>query len=258
VSHVSLVSSTRSEWIKFRSVPSTLYSIATMVILSVGLGALVDFGVGHHYQRHAASYEGPVATSFYALFLTQFVVGVVGALFITNEYTSTSIRSSLAAVPRRTLFVVSKLVVLFASLLVIAEVISFTCFSLGQIILYAGSAPTVGIGDPGVLRAVIMAGLYLVLLGGLGFGLGLIFRRTTFVIVVLVVVLYILPFIALILPSSWGDPIKPYLPSQLGTGMFSTNQAANSFPPYGSALLLLAYVVGLILFGIYLMNQKDA
>jgi ABC-2 type transport system permease protein len=98
---------------------------------------------------------------------------VIGALFITSEYSSGSIRSSLAAVPDRTQLAIAKLVVLFLSLLVVCEVACFITFQLGQTI-FSGVVPTASLSSGVVLRSVILAGVYLTLLSLLGYSLGLI------------------------------------------------------------------------------------
>lgn len=261
MSGVSLRSSARSEWIKFRTVPSTLYSMIAMLSLTVGLGALITWAISNHFHKLSPpgriSFD-PFASSLGGIFFAQFVVGVVGAMFITNEYSNSSIRTTLMAVPRRTLLVLSKVVVMVISILVVAEVAVFACFIIGQPILRGGGAPTLAFGSPGVIHGLVFAGLYITLLGMLGFALGLIVRRTPAAISLFVVIVLVVPILVAILPSDWSGPIQRFLPNQLGLGMMSVNQASGTYPPLGCALLLFAYVVGLTAVGTYLMNVRDA
>ena len=255
---ISLRSSTRSEWIKFRSVPSTLYSVIAMFVLTLGLGALINLGISHDYQSHSEKIFDPLATSLFGTFFAQFVVGVIGALIVTNEYTSGSIRNSLAAVPRRVLLIASKLVVLVVVLIAISEIIVFLAFFIGQAILKTGRAPTFTIGSTGVLRGVVLAGVYLVLLGAMGFAFGLLLRKTTAAIVVFVVVQLVVPGLLFLLPTRWGQPILRYMPNELGVGMMTANHAPGTFAPVECTLLLLVYVVALLAIGTALMNSRDA
>lgn len=261
MSGVSLRSSARAEWIKFRTVPSTLYSMVAMLTLTIGLGALITWAISNHFHKLSPPARltfDPFASSLGGIFFAQFVVGVVGAMFITNEYSSSSIRTTLIAVPRRTLLVCSKILVMVVSILVVAEVTVFVCFLVGQPILRGGGAPTLTLGSPGVIHGVVFAGLYITLLGALGFALGLIVRRTPAAISLFVVIVLVVPILVAVLPSDWSGPIARYLPNELGIGMMSLNQASGHYPPLGCALLLLGYVAGLTAVGVYLFNVRDA
>jgi hypothetical protein len=260
MSTVTLISSARAEWIKFRSVRSTMYGLITFFVLTIGLGALIDFAVENRYSHFSPERRlafDPVAVSLAGFFFAQFVVGVIGALYITNEYTTSSIRVTLTAVPRRTLLVLSKVAVMVPSLLICSSLISFLAFEIGQVELHS-TGRSVTLADPGVLRAVFLGGVYITLLGVLGFGLGLILRKTAAAIVVFVVVLLIVPILADVLPSDIGGPIMRFLPSELGRGMYSVNQASGVYPAWGCFFILLAYVTAVVAFGTYLLNMRDA
>lgn len=261
MSGISLRSSAKAEWIKFRSVPSTKWCVGVTVVVTVGLGALITWAIGSHYHQlnieQRSSFD-PFSASLAGIFFAQFAVGVLGSMFITAEYTTGAIRSTLAAVPRRTLLVVSKVLVMVGALVVLSECAVFISFPIGQSILSSDGAPSLTLGSPGVLRALVFAGLYLTLLGGLGFGLGLVLRRTAWTIFIFVVILLIAPIIVGFLPSDWSEPIQRFLPNQQGIGMMSVNQATGQYPPLGCALLLLAYVAALIAVGTVLLHRRDA
>ena len=90
---------------------------------------------------------------------------------MTSEYSSGMIRATLAAVPRRPLLLAAKAAVFGAVALVVGEAASFISFFAGGAALRHGiSAPA--LGQPGVLRAVLLAGTSFCLVGLLGLGLG--------------------------------------------------------------------------------------
>jgi ABC-type transport system involved in multi-copper enzyme maturation permease subunit len=253
--HVSLRSSVISEWIKFRSVRSTMYSLATMFVLSLGIGTLIDWGGAH--ERHGGDALNPLTRSLAGHFFAQFVVGVIGAMIITSEYSTGSIRNSLAAVPRRTLLVFSKIIVLVGVLIVTSEILSFAMFGIGQAI-FKGHIASISLSTPGALRGVLLCGVLLTLLCLMGFSFGLILRRTPAAITLFVVVILIIQILVAFLPHNWGNPISRYLPSTLGEGMLSINQDPGTFAPYGCALILAGYVAALIAIGVYQFNRRDA
>ena len=95
---------------------------------------------------------------------------------MTGEYGSGTIRSSLAATPRRTVFFAAKVIVFGAVALVVGVAMSFLSFFVGQAVL-AGAAPTATLNDPGVLRVLFESAGFLALLALFAVGLGAIVRH---------------------------------------------------------------------------------
>jgi hypothetical protein len=89
-----------------------------------------------------------------------------------------------------------------------------------------------------VLRAVIMAGLYLVLASLLAFSLGLIIRHTAGTIGAYVTILPGGSLSTFALPSNWQHAIDRYLPLNMGTAMESSITPANSFTPWAATGVL--------------------
>ena len=78
-----------------------------------------------------------MSTSLIGIVFAQFAVGIIGALFVTSEYSAGSIRTTLAAVPRRVELAFGKLIVLLVSMLIVSEVAAFAAFVMGQAIFSA-------------------------------------------------------------------------------------------------------------------------
>ncbi len=256
---VSLWSIVRSEWIKFRTVRSTIVGVAVTFVLTLGLGALVTVLTRVHWNvvtpLQRATFD-PVSTSLVGILFAQFAVGVIGSLFVTSEFSTGSIRTTLTAVPRRYELATGKLIVLVASMFVVGEVASFATFSMGQAI-FSGVVPTASLSNSSVLRAVFFAGLYLTLLSVLAFSLGLILRQSAACISVFVSVLLIIPIIALFLPTSWQNDMQRFFPSEMGHAMISTASVPNDFGATTSLLVLAAYVVVLFAVGASVFNRRD-
>lgn len=259
-SDVSVLSATKSEWIKFRSVRSTILGIIVTFLLTIGLGALIAVAVRGHYAQmnplRKLTFD-PVSTSLGGTLFAQFAVGVIGALFITSEYSSGSIRSTLTAVPHRTQVAVAKLIVLFVSLIIVCEVACFISFELGQAI-FSGVVPTASLTSGTALRSVIFAGIYLTLLSILGYSLGLILRYSAACISVFTSLLLILPIILFLLPQSWQNHAAKYEPSQLGQAMMSPTTAVNSFRSWSALFVLILYVGVTFGVGVILLHRRDA
>src|SRR5665213_155334 len=100
--NVTLGSVVRSEWLKFRTVRSSVTGVIVTFVLTIGLGALVTSLLRAHWSTTSPAREltfDPVMTSLVGVAFAQFAMGVIGSLFVTSEYSSGSIRTTLTAVP---------------------------------------------------------------------------------------------------------------------------------------------------------------
>jgi ABC-type transport system involved in multi-copper enzyme maturation permease subunit len=256
----NLVDVTRSEWIKFRSVRSSVTGVVVFFVLTLGLGGLISWAVRSHWNQTPSAHQltfDPVATSLAGILFAQFAVGVIGVLFITSEYSSGSIRTTLSAVSNRIRLITAKTVVLVVSLIVVSEVVCFATFLLGQSI-YKGVVPTASLGTADVLRSVLFAGVYLTLLTVAGFSLGLIVRQSAACISIFVSILLIVPIIFAFLPQSWQNSYTKYLPSELGRSMMSPFPAAYHLGAWNALIVLLIYVIVLFGVGLTMMVRRDA
>jgi ABC-2 type transport system permease protein len=256
----TLMASTKAEWIKFRTVRSSIMGVIVTVLLIIGLGVLIALVTRSHWAQISAVRQAtfdPVSNSLVGIFFGQFAIGVIGALFITSEYTSGSIRTTLTAVPNRLRLITSKLIVLAVSMLVVGEIVCFAAFLIGQRIFF-GVVPTASLDNGAVLRSVLLAGVYLTLLAILGFALGMIFRQSAASISVFVTVLLIVPIIGIFLPQSWQNDFMRFEPSTLGESMQSPTVASNTFGAWSATIILVLYVAVLLTFAFSLFQRRDA
>lgn len=162
-----------AEWLKLRSVRSTYLTLLIAVVGAVGIGLFA----AARAKTDSRGYFDAVETSMSGVVIAQLAFGVLGALAITPEYTTGMIRTTFAAVPRRRLVLAAKAAVAGLVALVVGEAIAFGAFFGGQAELSSVHL-NVGLGDPGVLRAVLGAGFYLFVMALVGLCLGTIIRHT--------------------------------------------------------------------------------
>lgn len=256
----TLMSAAKSEWIKFRTVRSTIVGMLVFIVLTIGLGVLITSLIRANWHTVNLAQKltfDPVSTSLGGLFFGQFAVGVIGSLFITTEYTSGAIRTSLTAVPNRVRLALAKLVVLVISLLVVSEIICLAAFLIGMQI-FSGVVPTDSLSSGPVLRSVLLAGVYLALLAVFGFALGLILRQSVACISVFVSLLLIVPIIVFLLPQSLQNSIQRFEPSSLGSSMMSVVPKSEMFGAWAACGVLVIYVVVLTGIGVALFQRRDA
>jgi ABC-2 type transport system permease protein len=177
--HYQLGDVVRSEWTKFSSLRSSRWTLIVFAVTGVGLGILVSALTGAHWPAASAetrAHWDPTNNTLAGLIPGYLVIPVLGVLMMTSEYSSGSIRSTFAAVPRRRLVLAAKAIVFAGSTLVVVEAVSFVAFFLGQQVM--GTAPHASLDQPGVLRALVLSSAFLVLMGLFGLGLGAIIRRS--------------------------------------------------------------------------------
>jgi ABC-2 type transport system permease protein len=244
----------RGELTKVASLRSTFWTLLVTVVGTLGVTILAVHGATH---RSPTWYQGfdPTNQSLTGLALATLAIGVLGALAATGEYGTGTIRSSLAAAPRRGLFLAGKVAVVGVIALLVGELLTFSSFTVGQGILSAGGAPSASLGQPGVLRAVVLSGAAIALLGLLGLGLGVIVRHTAGAIGSYVGVTFLLPLLIQPLP---GNPTR-FTPVGILANSVSTvvHQSDQASPWLGLALLVL-YSAVVLSIGAALIIRRDA
>lgn len=249
-----------SEWTKFRSVRSTYWTYLVAIVLGIGLSALVSAISANHYHTDLTIRIGwnPVQRSLRpGWFLAQLAFSVLGVMTVSSEYSTGMIRTSLAAVPRRTRMILAKLLVFGVTALIIGEVIGFVAFSLGQALIH-GEAPSASLGQHDVLRVVIGTGLYLLLMGLLGSALAILVRQAAAGIALVVGILFILPGIAEALPTSWAQPIEKYWPTNAGQQLMSTHRDPHTLTAWLGYGEFALFVLVVTVVAVVLLERRDA
>ncbi|WP_250004846.1 ABC transporter permease [Actinoplanes sp. M2I2] len=239
-----------AEWTKFSSLRSTWITTGISVVLLIAFGVIASASfTGDNLSAVDLALSGST--------LAALAVGVLGALLGAGEYTTGMIRATLAAVPRRLPVLWSKSLVAGAAALVTMTAGAFAAFALGSAVLNDGVG-SVGLGDSGVLRALLGAGLYLGLVAVLGVALGMLVRSSAGAIAILAGALLIVPGLAALLPDSVSEAITPYLPSNAGSAVMALTQGENTLAPWTGLAVFAGYVVVCLAATAYRLKKTDA
>jgi ABC-2 type transport system permease protein len=118
---------------------------------------------------------------------------------------------------------------------------------------------SVGLGAPGVARAVIGSALYLAVAGLLGLALGTLLRSTAGGISALFGVLFALPIVAGFLPGSLSDQVSKFLPGGAGQAITTVHpDPATSLSPWTGLGVFCAYAAVLLAISAVRMRRGDA
>lgn len=258
--HYTMRGLVRSEWTKLRTVRSTLWTLGVTVVIGIGVSIIATAETRAHWSTMSPGSRlgfDPISTSLAGVFFSQLTIGVLGVLAMSAEYGTGTIRATLAAAPRRPLVLAAKAAVFGAVALVVAEIVAFVSFFLGQALL-TSPATHATLSTPGALRAVFGTGCYLCVIGLIGLGLATIVRHTAGAISAFVGILLVLPIIVAVLPSSLNNAISRYLPDQIGATMISRVPGNDVFSPWVGFLVLCGYAVAIFAIGGALFVRRDA
>ncbi|MGA4538841.1 ABC transporter permease [Uniformispora flossi] len=181
-----------SECAKLVSVRSTYLTLALAFGLGITLGVTETSSIAAHWPTTTAAERAafdPVGASLDGYEFGLLAFGVLGVLSVSGEYGTGQITATLTAVPRRGTVFAAKAAVVGGLSLALGELAAFTSFFLGQWRLSAAGLD-VTLGDPGVLRAVVCAGIYLCVVAIVGFGLGAVVRHTAGAVAGLFILMY--------------------------------------------------------------------
>ena len=259
----------KSEWIKLRTLRSTVWTLAATVIVMVGVVALFclmitaggNGGGGHGSGERP---NGIIAFSIAAT-LASLAVAVLGVLVISGEYSTGMIRSTLAAVPRRLPALWAKGVVLAASIFLVSTVA--VGISLGVMAPWlSGKGLAPDLGDSETVRILVGTALYLTAIALLAFAIGALLRHSAGALATVLGLLTVIPTTFAMIPWRPLQLISPFLPGNAGsmilvpaqTGTVSPDAVGAVLGPWQGFGVLLVWVAVLLTVAAVLLRRRDA
>lgn len=257
VHDVTLPRVIRSEWIKFRSVRSTIVTLALTAAAVIAFGVLVSMlSDGAAIAADGEEVYDPAGNSLFGATLAQLVLGILGALIITSEYSTGLIRTTLTAVPRRLPMLWAKVIVVTAAAFVTMVASLLAAFFVGQAV-YSGGGPSASLFDSGVPRALLGAALFPTTIAVMGVAFGALMRHTATAIGTLVAIMFIVPVLFETLGGVWADATK-YLPSEAGEAMITVVKGSGEISPAAGLLVLVGWVAVLLTGATIALKHRDA
>lgn len=261
--HVNFARVLRSEWIKFTSLRSTIWTIAVTLVLMVGFSLLMAWGMS--FASEAPEGQGPpvaegsvmgASAVVISYGIAQIVVAVWGVLVISGEYSTGQIRSTLTAVPTR-------LPVLAAKALLMA-VASFIVGALGVALSVLATAPilssndmAIDLADSATLEMLLGVPLYLTGITLFALGIGALVRHSAGGIAVVLGLIIVLPILTTI-PLDFIETIAPYFPSAAGERIVMGEMDGAVLTPWQGFGVFMIYVVAALAAAGVLLRRRDA
>ncbi len=255
---VTQVRVVRAEWTKLRALRSTKWCALSTVVLIIGLGAAIaDSGTPYHISASNSAATG-VSAALLGVLFAQLVIGVVGVLAFSGEYGTGMIRGTLAVVPARLPVLWAKLIVLAGLVLPVSLLCAVADFFTASAINSARGGSAFSLTDPGVLREVAGASLYLTIVAVIGLALGALLRKTAAGLAVFAAVFFVIPIVVQALPHKITG-FAPYLPSNAGGPLWGNPiTSPHALSPWTGFAVLCGYAIVLTALAAWRLRRRDA
>lgn len=242
-----------SEWIKFVSLRSTIWSLALLPLFSVGLGFVLAADYAARQSELAAVPASSVAIQIATagVLVGQLVVAVLGVLVISGEYSTGMIRSTLTAIPNRLPVLLAKAIILGVSVFTVG-----LASTVGTFLATSALGPDVSITEPDVVQALVGGPLYLVIVALFALGLGTIIRSAAGGIAGALGVVLVLPIVFTLIPAKWAADIGQYLLPNAGSELFTPMEGGLEYPQ--AILVALCWVAASLVGAAILLKRRDA
>jgi ABC-type transport system involved in multi-copper enzyme maturation permease subunit len=249
-----------AEWTKLRSVRSSVAGLLGTAAICVGFAVLLGIGEVSRWDRMTPEQQAnfvPATFSVSGVLFGQLVIGALGVLAMSAEYSTGTIRATLSATPQRLLMYLTKIGVFAGVAFVVALASTMTAFLGAQAIL-SRKQLGVGLTDPGSLRIVVGAALFLVAVALLGLGLAAALRHTAAAISTLFALMLVLTLLANFLPQDWRVHVDKWLPLNAGNTVMQLSPEPNHFGPWTGLGVLFGYALIALIAGAAVLVSRDA
>ena len=256
-----------SEWVKFRTVRSTVWTLVAAVVLMAGFSVLAAWGSTLTLNDQPPAVGMNVAQLLSAGYqLGQLAIAVLAVLTVAGEYSTGMIRSSFVAAPRR-------LPILGAKALVLSLVVAAVSL-VSMVLSYVATLPfhdeleaTFDLSSTETLRMTVGLPLYLVAVCLLAFGAGALLRHTAGALTAVLALLLVIDNVVLLVPLRFFQEISPFLPSAAGRRVLFDDEmlagldavaTGTILTPWQGYAVLLGWVVLLLGTAAMLLRRRDA
>ena len=256
-----------SEIIKFRSLLSTLILLAATAVVVVGFGALSAWGTGQFANAatrdpqaaaRVASQGGDLAISVptSGIAFAQLILGSLGVLLMSSEFTTGMARSTFAAVPRR--------LPAFAAKLVVVMVMSFAVTAISTWVAGLVAVPILDnyglkldLASSESVKLLLVNSIYVAAVAAIGMALGTLLRNSAGGIMSLVGIFFVAPIAFQLIPGDFFKEARKYLPGNTVEPLTAAQHVPDTLEAWQGALVLGAWVVIPVLLAAVLLKRRD-
>ena len=270
----------RSEWIKLWSLTSTRILLGLTLVAIVGVGALavlirytfLDEAVRSAREQGQTMTPEMLEQSFppdsgfdlynlpnAGLQIGILILGSLAVLFMSSEYATGMIRSTMNAVPRRLPAFAAKAIILAVISYLISATAGVATFLIAMPV-FQGMGFDLDWSTDGVLYSILTGGLYVAGVALIGLSLGTLLRNSAGGITVLVGIFFVLSIAAgfmTLIPGEFWKYVPQYIPSEAGGRFLSIGHTDGVIDPWHGGLIFLGYVLLSLIPAMIALKKRD-
>jgi ABC-2 type transport system permease protein len=256
-----------SEFIKFRTLLSTLILVGSTMLVMVGFAALNAWGIGQFSE--AAKTDPQAAAAFAArgadltvgvptsgIAFAQLIIGSLAVLLMSSEFSTGMARSTFTAVPKRIPAFIAKLLVVTVCAFVVTVVSSFLAYIAATPILDSYGFD-IDLGSEHSRRLLWVSGLYVAAVAAIGMSLGTLLRNSAGGIMSLVGLFFVVPIAFQLVPGEFFEEARKYLPENLFERTVTAAPAEGALEVWQAATWLGVWVVVPLLAAMIVLKKRD-
>ncbi|GAA1270935.1 ABC transporter permease subunit [Arthrobacter pascens] len=256
-----------SEFIKFRTLLSTLILLASTAVVMVGFGALSAWGTGQFADAAAsdpsaaeamAAQGGDLAVTVptSGIAFAQLILGSLGVLLMSSEFTTGMARSTFAAVPKRIPAFLAKLVVVMVSAFLLTAVSTYIA-GLVSVPILDNYGLKLDLGSAQSVKLLLVNSVYVASVAAIGMAMGTLVRNSAGGIMSLVGLFFVAPIAFQLIPGEFFEEARKYLPGNTINPLTAVEHVPDTLEAWQAALVLGAWVVVPLVLAMVLLKKRD-
>ena len=256
-----------SEFIKFRTLLSTLILLASTAVVMVGFGALSAWGTGQFADAagsdpqaaEAIAAQGgdrAVTVPTSGIAFAQLILGSLGVLLMSSEFTTGMARSTFAAVPKRIPAFIAKLVVVMVSAFLLTAVSTYVA-GLVSVPILDNYGLKLDLGSSQSVKLLLVNSAYVAAVAAIGMALGTLIRNSAGGIMSLVGLFFVAPIAFQLIPGDFFVEARKYLPGNTIIPLTAVEHVPETLEVWQAALVLGAWVLVPVVLAMVLLKKRD-
>jgi ABC-2 type transport system permease protein len=256
-----------SEFIKFRTLLSTLILLACTVLVVVGFGALSAWGTGQFAEEAMRDPEAAAAVAAQGgdlaigiptsgIGFAQLILGSLAVLLMSSEFSTGMARSTFAAVPKRTPAFVAKLLVVTVTAFVVTA-ISVYLAGLVALPILDNYDLKLDLASSQSIKMLLINSAYVAAVAAIGMALGSLLRNSAGGIMSLVGLFFVAPIAFQLIPGDFFVQTRKYLPGNTVEPMTAVQHMPDTLEAWQAALVLGAWVVVPVVLAAVVLKKRD-
>ncbi|CAH0232197.1 hypothetical protein SRABI83_02654 [Arthrobacter sp. Bi83] len=256
-----------SEFIKFRTLLSTLILLAATAVVMVGFGALSAWGTGQFADAAGsdpqaaealAAQGGDLAVTVptSGIAFAQLILGSLGVLLMSSEFTTGMARSTFAAVPKRIPAFVAKLAVVMVSAFILTAVSTYVA-GLVAVPILDNYGLKLDLASSQSIKLLLVNSAYVAAVAAIGMALGTLVRNSAGGIMSLVGLFFVAPIAFQLIPGDFFVEARKYLPGNTLTPLTAVEHVPDTLEVWQAGLVLGAWVVVPLALATILLKIRD-